>query len=153
MAKVKPIFKPSVDELKGAHNKFLYELKMFRITANAYATNSVPGDPAFKTAVLEAALIHARNLYDFFTGNESWEDNIIAGHFVKDPNGALWKSTQLAFLALRKGEINKALSHLTYTRVNSKPTWNIEPICQDIENAYSEFLALLSATERIDWQA
>ena len=107
---------------------------------------------ALKNVIIESALIHARNLYGFFSGKESSFDDIIAGHFVKNSDDTVWKSSKLTFISSRKEDINKALSHLTYTRIKFKPTWDIDRIRQDVEEAYVEFLALLPITENPKWQ-
>ncbi len=83
----------------------------------------------------------------------SCEDNIIAGHFIKNSDGTHWKSSALSYIASRRNDINKALSHLTYARVKNKPSWHIKHIMQDIESAYGEFLALLPEREYSKWQA
>lgn len=146
-------YRPSAIELQGAPDPFLYELRMFRIATDALADPSVQSNPALKNVIIESVLIHARNLHDFFSGNESSNDDMIAGHFVRKPNGTAWKSSKLTFIASCKGDINKALSHLTYTRVKFKPAWDIDRIRQDVEKAYVEFLAFLPVTESPKWQA
>lgn len=149
----KAAYSPSSNELQGVPDLFLYELRMFRVATDALQDPSAQSNPALKNVILESALIHARNLHDFFSGMNSPKDDIIVGHFVKNSDGTPWKSSKLAFIKSCKNDINKALSHLTYTRVKFKPVWNINRIRQYIEEAYAEFLALLPATERSKWQA
>lgn len=145
-------YSPSPDELQGAPDKFLYELQMFRVATDALQGPSVQSNPALNNVILESALFHARNLHDFFSGMDSPKDDINAGHFVKNSDGTSWKSTKLAFIKSLKGAINKSLSHLTYTRVKIKHSWDISRIRQDIEEAHAEFLALLPENERSKWQ-
>lgn len=149
----KTTYYPSKTELQGAPEKFLYELMMFRAAINLHIEHSTQTNPVLCNVTLESALIHARNLYGFFCGEESWEDNIIAGHFIKNSDGTHWKSSALSYIASRRNDINKALSHLTYARVKNKPSWHIKHIMQDIESAYGEFLALLPEREYSKWQA
>ncbi|MDP8218795.1 MAG: hypothetical protein P9M03_08725 [Candidatus Theseobacter exili] len=149
---VKSDYIPDAIELQGAPDLFLYELRMFRVAMDALTTPSVQGNTTLSNVVLEAALIHARNLYDFFLSKKSPKDNIIAGHFVSNADGTPWKSSKLTFIASCKGDINKALSHLTYTRVKFKPTWNLNLIRGNIEDAYTEFLDLFPIAERHKWE-
>lgn len=144
-------YRPSAIELQGAPGQFSYELRMFFVATDTLQNAAVQSNPGLKNVILESALIHARNLLDFFCGKESREDNIIADHFVINIDGAPWISSKLTFLSSCKTDINKALSHLTYRRVKFKPTWRITQIRQEIEDAYAEFMALLPVDERSKW--
>jgi hypothetical protein len=124
---------------------------MFLVAADALQNAAVRSNTRLKNVILESALIHARNLLDFFCGKESQKDDIIAGHFVRNPDETPWTSAKLAFLSSCKTDINKALSHLTYKRVEFKPTWQITRIRQEIEDAYADFTALLPANDREKW--
>lgn len=147
----KPIYQPSSIERQGAIEQFLYEFRMFLVAIDACQDHAVQKNLALNNVVLESALIHARNLLDFFCGKESPKDNVIAGHYVRNPDGTPWTSSRLTFLSSCKADINKALSHLTYSRVKSKPTWQLTQIRQEIKDAYAEFTALLPGNERLKW--
>jgi hypothetical protein len=150
----KPVFVPNATELAGARGPFLYELEMLRLTTDLFIVQSpVLADPTLKRALLESALVHARNLLDFFTLDPSPSDDILAAHFIAQPDGSSWKPTGLTHLASRRGDINKALSHLTYTRVVHKPGWPFYRIRSEIETAYTEFIAALPESDRTGWQA
>lgn len=148
----KTTYCPSATELRESPKLFLYELTMFHFTINALADPSMESNKLLKNAILESALIHTRNLYEFFCGKESLNNNIIAGHFAKNSDGTPWKSPSLSFIASCKDKINKALSHLTYTRVKNKPLWPYIRISQNIELAYSAFIDLLPELEHSKWQ-
>ena len=152
MAK-KKVYQPSIADLQGAPDKFLYELNMFKISASVLENPAVLGKQLIlKNVILESALVHSRNILDFLCGEESSRDDIIAGHFAKNKDGSPWKSSNLRFLRSCKDDINKALSHLTYTRIKNKPRWNISRIRQEIEDAYNEFLYQLPEQERSKWR-
>jgi hypothetical protein len=91
-------------------------------------------------ALLESALVHARNLLDFFFGVHSPCDDVLACHVV---SGYPAPSAALKYLASCKSDINKTLSHLTYSRVVRKRSWPFHRFRFDIEKAYADFLALL----------
>ncbi len=150
----KTTYCPSANELRESPKLFLYELMMFRFATDSLTDSSIDSNVLLKNVMIESALIHLRNLYEFFCGKESSKDNIIAGHFIeKKPDGTAWKSPALPFIASCKDRINKSLSHLTYTRVKGKTCWRFKRIRQDIEFAYSEFFSLLPISEHSKWQA
>lgn len=102
-------------------------------------------------------MLHARNLLDFFIGVQPMvgnldEDSIRAGYFVG--KNSWWTSSKLPCLKDRKKDINKSLTHLTYSRIKSKQSyqWNIQEIKKEIDDAYAEFLKLLPEKERGRWQ-
>lgn len=145
---------PSEAELAGAPQPFLYELRMFRETTDVFIEHSpLITDLTLKRVFLESALVHARNLLDFFTCEPSSKDDILAVHFLTPADERQWRPSGLAHLASRRDDINKALSHLTYTRVNNKPAWPFGQIRVEIEQAYGEFLEELPETDRPKWQA
>jgi len=144
-------YSPSAIELQGAPKQFLYELRMFLVATDALQDAAVRSNPRMNNVILESALMHARNLLDFFCGKESEKDDIVASHFVRNPDGTPWTSSKLAFLSSCKTDINKALSHLTYKRVEFKPTWQITRIRREIEDAYADFTVLLPANNRTKW--
>ncbi len=150
MEQKKP-YVPCQLELRYAPEKFLYELGMLRASADALSLSSILNGSPLWNIILEAALLHARNLYEFFSRKRCAKDDMLAGHFVKSKDGSFWTSGKLGYLASLKQDINKALSHLTYTRVSKKPCWDVERIRDEIEDAYAEFLALLPESERSNW--
>jgi len=152
MAK-KKAYQASTLELQCAPALFLYELRVFLAATSFLQDPAVQNNPSLKNAILESALLHSRNILDFFCAKESSIDDISAGHFVKNADGTPWTSFKLSFLISCKGDINKSLSHLTYTRVKFKPSWNMTKIRQEIEDAYSEFVTLLPLSERPKWTA
>jgi len=149
--KARKIYEPSSNEIELAPKAFQYEFVMFGfacVLPKILAGNSEIPKDGVQNITIELALLHARNIFDFFCG-EPWRDNIHVSHFV--PQNAKWRSTKLQYLRERKQDINKALSHLTYTRILKKPTWDIYRIRDEIVAAYNEFLAILPLEERDKW--
>lgn len=141
-------YQPSKCERQGAPGAFRYELQMFRFSTQLCELFKDPHSLLFNKyihdAVLEAALLHARNLLDFFTGKPSLKDDIVASHFVGNPLG-------LPYLESIRNDINKSLSHLTYTRIGAEYKWDLPKIRDEIEAAYNEFLQLLPQKDRAKW--
>ncbi len=52
-----------------------------------------------------------------------------------------------------KKNINKDLSHLTYTRVYRSQKWMLSQMLKEIEDAFTKFIAALQEDERSVWQA
>ncbi|MGH8065304.1 MAG: hypothetical protein ACRERE_08725 [Candidatus Entotheonellia bacterium] len=150
-------YEPTEDQLQGPPKKFAYELWMFR-EALRFFLHPAPRNEALHNICLEATLLHARNLLDFFTGKPPLKDDIRAAHFlpqsVRTEQGNWWTSSKLAQLQKRERDINKSLSHLTYTRVDEKPVWDdLAQIGEEIEAAYREFRELLPDKDRVAWPA
>ena len=99
---------------------------MFRAATDALADGSLgQASTLIRNAVLESALVHCRNLIDFFTETPAMDD-VVAGHFVTGPNGEPWRSESMPVCIARKVEMNKALNQLTFTRSTRKPLWGWE---------------------------
>lgn len=148
-------YEPSKNELEGAPNKFRYELCMFRESLALLYRLPQPPDQVLHNVYMEAVLLHARNLLDFYTGKETDKDDIRASHFVsrgEHPQDSWWASSLMPYLSGHKEDINKHLSHLTYKRVVEKPEWNWQKISEEIEAAYKEFLDRLPDTDRTVWK-
>ncbi len=144
-------YQPSEHERQGAPEAFKYELEMFSYAEEQLS--NAQGD--LRNAMIECALLHARNLLDFFTGNQPMmakidESSIRAGHFVE--GNIWWKSSKLSHLQKRKKDINKALSHLTYDRIGAEYNWNdLSKFREEVEAAYSEFCQLLPCEAPAKW--
>jgi hypothetical protein len=147
---------PNKNELKDAPPRVLYELKMFHASVHKCQSVDVDTNPALYNISLEATLLHARNLLDFFCGNETRKDDIRAAHFIsknKLPAGDnWWKSNKLGYLNSRRDDLNYSISHLTYRRVSGKPSWNVETISKEIKEAFDEFLSYLPNNEQVVWR-
>ena len=144
-------YEPSDCERKGAPRAFKYELEMLRFAIEEYSR--VQGQT---NALLECALLHARNLLDFFYRKRPpKDDDICAGHFVdksiKGKSGNWWRSCNLPYLKSKKTIINKSLSHLTYDRIGAEYKWDLVKIKDEIEAAYAEFFQLLPQEEQAKW--
>lgn len=159
--KRKNFYQPTQSERAGAPRAFIYELNMFHFSVQLCEFFRYPCSTLLNSNIhnvaLEAALLHARNLLDFFIGVQPMvgdldEDSIRAGYFVG--KNSWWTSSKLPRLKDRKKDINKGLSHLTYSRIKNKQRyrWNMQEIKKEIDDAHAEFLKLLPEKERGKWQ-
>ena len=145
-------YEPSASECRGAPRAFEYELEMFY-----YAEEQVSSArDGLRKPMIECALLHARNLLDFFTGGQTVigkmdKKSIRAGHFIRE--NTWWKSDKLPYLQKQKKGINKALSHLTYDRIGAEYEWDLAKFKDEIEAAYTEFFELLPQEDRAEWPA
>lgn len=151
MSKSKPPYKPTKLELEGAPRALLYELQMFRFSVQRCMDLELLHNEA-----LETALLHARNLRDFFCDDHSTEDNICAGYFVDESHKkeGWWKSSRISYLLQHRTKINKLLSHLTFSRIKKEKDdkgWNLKVISEEIEKAYAEFYKLLPQEDGTKW--
>ena len=138
-------YQPVEYERENAPEAFKYELGMFRLAITRRSNEQNKQDKFISNALLECALLHARNLLEFFTGKISHKnDNIIASHFVDKP-------PKLPYLESLRNDINKRLSHLTYTRVKAGKEWDLPKISDEIEAAHAEFLNFLPEEDRSKW--
>jgi len=145
-------YAPTKDELRRAPPRVLYELNMFRASIDLCMNLDGKNDPVMHNVALEATLLHARNLLDFFTGGATSKDDIHAAHFISTPGANWWKSSKLSFLSALRDDLNYSISHLTYRRVQGKPKWHLKRIASEIEAAFEEFLQCLPNGEQAAWK-
>ena len=148
--------KPTHEQLEVAPKHVLYELRLLRKIVADRADPSLFCDKNKKylrSALRDSILLHVRNLYDFLTCPPKNKDDIVAGHFLSNPDGTPWMSSSLSFVKKCIGPINKARSHLTYTRIKmGKYPWRERKMLQEIDAAFSEFLAALPPSGRSAWR-
>ena len=141
-------YDPSPAELDTARALFAYELNMFRAVTDAIFAPGLPH--MVKNALLESALVHVRNLHDFFVQRPSARDDVLAAYYVHG-SGESWEPGDLEHVMSCQQDINKSLSHLTFHRVVSKPQWHIGELRREIESTYSSFVRALPPDERTAW--
>src|SRR5947207_3316592 len=143
-----------VQEAKAAQH-VAYELEVMVATAiavespspdaiaNALAAGAVVAPLAENHGVLEACLLHARNLIDFLLGQKIATD-VHRSDFV-----AQWapqKTDGTRFLRKTRPLLNKHLAHITWDRVLNPPSpWPHLRIAGEIMNVFASFLEALIA--------
>jgi hypothetical protein len=153
MSKKKP-YTPTNDEIQKAPPRVFYELKMFRGAAEKVMELGKPNDPVLYNAALESALLHARNLLDFFTGEPTDKDDIHAAHFINTPKDKenRWTSAKMPLLMAQRTDLNYSISHLTYRRTKRKPEWDIPAIRHEVLAAFDDFKNKLPKDKKSAWE-
>jgi len=140
--------------LRTAAGTISYEYQMF---CSAFAATSAmsrvqrtPQTEAIRVLTLEAALLHARVLRDFFIGSGSDPDDILVTDFVpRRPRFALpvLRSRQI------RSRLNKLLAHPSYSRARLGKQWPIVAIHAEITTAWQLFLDRVAdyAPTRRNW--
>ena len=137
----------SDDKLREVSVHLLYELQMFRATALGLMSGLFPGGP-LHDAVLEAFIIHGRNLLDFLYAENSRASDVVAEDFLDDPDQWLTVRGALpASLAGLRRRANKEVAHLTYDRLSVTPgeNWNFVDIFRDLDLKFQVFRTLVPA--------
>ncbi len=132
--------------LKSAAGTVEYEFRMFVVGCAALSRAPTPEE---KNLVLEALLIHARNLRDFFAPSGRSND-ILARDFVS-------RMPRIAMPYLRsntsRNRLNRLIAHLSYSRPRLGKNWDIHRLVHEVEAAMSAFLKRLKEERphRLAW--
>ena len=126
------------ETLLGISSHLAYEVQMMARCSALMAQSPSSGDllqPSYfeymqtiKNAVLEAFLIHHRNVYEFLLPSSPREDTVAAIHYFAAPSEWKTKAESLKTLTLVEGKqrVNKQLTHMTENRV--KPAENVSDV-------------------------
>lgn len=115
----------SIDRLKRVGDEHLvYEFEMFHDTASILGTEIVQNDLTIRNAIIEAFVIHMRNLLKFFFDTQPLKTDVTASDFYEDPEDwinirATLNDKEAVERICRRA--NKEVAHLTYDRLDVKP--------------------------------
>lgn len=140
-------------------DRVAYEWRMFAEAYRRIVEHQEAGWPDWftKYSVMETFLLHTRILRDFLfknDGNKRNPDDVLAVDFFNQPQD--WSETRPSLGSYLSAErqyhrLNKALSHLSYERINYEKTgkaWDIGAIWKEIGEVWNEFLKALPAEQR-----
>ena len=133
-------------DLEDGARFMVYEYDMFG--ASCFLLANYPGpSQIFRNLALEGALLHARNLADFFRDG-AFHDDINAAHYFDETVGP-----SVDVLADDRVRLNKRLMHPSYRRASTAREWNVKAIHDAIVKAWFEFVKRLAAAhpERASW--
>jgi hypothetical protein len=103
-----------------------------------------------KRLILEALLLHFRNILDFFYGEAKNPDDVHASHFFPDPSQ--WNPVKPAWLREYRQRCHKLLAHLTYSRLDYKErgemVWKLDEKLQHLRDTWYSFLDSLPSGRR-----
>ena len=132
--------KRTEEELRDASKHLFYEIQMLLGTAKKLSILRGCQDEVLKNAVLEAFLIHARNLIDFLY-TKPVQDDVAIEDFLEKAGKGEGIPAQSSFLCHQTKRINKKLAHLTYFRVLDEDVWDYLRITEEIRGPLNVFLA------------
>jgi hypothetical protein len=150
-------YTPTPEELQAIPRYVRYEFNMLGNVVHEWTQRTIPrqGKPWIGSAFLDSVFLHARNVHDFLCHAPRENDDVVAGHFVRNADGTPWTS-ELPFFESLQEDIHKYRHHLTYSRIRLRRTkWShdeIKGIWDEIEAAWQSFLALLPESERAHWE-
>lgn len=127
----------TTDDLREGISHVEYEVEMLNEALRAYEATPNRRVPA-AFLLLEAALLHVRNLYSFFCDPAKYPDDVVAGDFVP-----AW-DLKIACESLKSidvGRIHKALAHVTYhrTALRDAPAWNLFAMASELIKVFDSF--------------
>jgi hypothetical protein len=124
--------------LEYSREHLLYEFAMFDWSAQNF-----PGQTGCQmSAMLQAFVVHLRNLIDFFYFPSEKPDDMLAEDFC-DPERS-WEPGALSpLLSEAKTRANKEINHLTYKRKNDadpRKWWPVESLINEIHAVEEQFV-------------
>lgn len=146
-------YNPTTDEVAGALPHVAYEVKQ---TLGLLQNLNSCTDGYTKNARLEALLLHARVLLDFFEHTRREKDNVLATAYG-------YPASEIKIDDGLRNRLNKDLAHLTYSRLQrqgAETNWDLGSLLKPILVRFSEFadhvvetkLNMLPAAEQTRWR-
>lgn len=126
----------------------LYEFEMYFISFNYLTNHNIKLKQGFINAFFISHRTHIRNIYDFFKDCKKFDDDIICHDIIKQDIILTNNEEEKKLLETAKENINKANSHLSFTRVVEYKTLEKKGIPNDklfsiITKAIYEFIKTL----------
>ncbi len=138
-------------QLKRIARHVMYEISMMRATAIAAVGAR---DQFSKNVLIDDFLLHLRSVRDFFYADKPRKDDVIAEDFFSDPNRCQSARPPLSpIVRNNKTRIDRALAHLSYTRLKYKGRskgWNIGGMVRGMERTIDSFIRALPP-RRANW--
>jgi hypothetical protein len=134
----------SKGQLRSAAGDLYYEWDMF-CSLSREIGRIAPVQTKMEKALLEAFLIHARNLYDFLYTHKGKKHDVLAQQFFPSPD--VWFKTRGKVSAATRNDRNrmdKKLAHLSYTRQTDEAGWRCDRITDELRAGMERFLATVS---------
>jgi hypothetical protein len=132
-------------ELRAASGDLYYEYDMLCVLETLLRPKGI-GKSHLGKGLLEAFLVHVRNLYDFFFPRRARRQDLLAEDFFPTPRG--WNGVRGKIpIGLRKDRprIDVMLSHLSYSRQDIKQSeWHCTRIKNDVQGVMKRFLDSVS---------
>lgn len=140
------------EDLEAAASHLAYEAARLFDAAKLYPCVCESGLEQLRLLVFEALLLHLRILLDFFFPVNPRETDVIVGDFLPNMPAVMQSSPE--WLGAYRWRLNKLLAHLTYNRVGSvrsnQMEWSDLPKhLNDMKVFWSVFLDALPEHQRV----
>lgn len=134
------------DILGSASNHVRYEMDMLLATGSLLGKDVEPS--AVRFALIEAFLVHARNLIVFFSQDRPKEpkhpDDVWASDYVSQWRSSSGQTEAKMLSTLYKERIDQTVAHLTSKRVEQAlKDWDVGQIANDLRAIWESFIGLL----------
>ena len=138
-----PRTKRTEGQLRIASDYLHYEYQMLIYLANGMVSNFF-GESSVRNAILEAYVIHVRNLIYFLYAEKPKNDHIVASDFFRFPDEWVKIRPQKSD-SLKKAEVrsNKEVAHLSYDRAKVTPEtkpWHFIDLANEIIGVFNIYL-------------
>jgi len=144
---MKKLKQRSIEEKKTLLTEhFLYELDMIEsmIKYRLDLLNSNIDNQFAENIIVEILTIHARNLFEFFYKDKTWEDYATAFQFMKkDIDWIDIRPPITESFKILESRVHVEVAHLTYKRIVGKPPmkmWHFKPLYDDLRKVTCMFL-------------
>ncbi len=129
--------------LMSAFEGLAYEWDMARKAAVLLAREHAVGNQDLVNLLLEAFLLHARNIRDFLAWSNNPND-VVASDFVRHP-----VRVRMPLLRSRKvrERLNRLVAHLSYSRSRLGREWDVPVLIAEIDSAMGAFLRRLEQVQ------
>lgn len=131
-------------ELTGVSDHLFYEFSMFITTAEEMGSGKYPQGTTVNNALIEAFVIHARNLLYFLYGEKKEPDDAVASDFFSDQKAWIKIRPKTPDNLKNVGKrVGKEVAHLTYSRLGVTPDtkpWHFVDITKDMMKVFDKFL-------------
>jgi hypothetical protein len=126
-----------------------YERKMLHYCHDEIMKGWENSDNGKRNVLLEAFLLHARVLKEFFSIRKK-HDGVSSIDFLENTKEWRRKEKSLCrYLKRHRIPINKYLTHLTYSRLHKKMNWEVDTIYNELEDAWQHFYGFLSSEHKV----
>jgi len=137
------------EQRAAARESVVYELAVLRAACTAFSDSARDRSDAYAGSILlDSALLHARTLYEFLSGERA-RDRVVAKDFAGDS----WIWTGSPFMLECIQNVQHFRTHLTWQRVSRQWTWadKLPQMRSELESACEGYVRALEATQQEAW--
>jgi hypothetical protein len=135
-----------------------YEIQIFHYAYISYSQPNVNKNDLLRSIFIEAFVLHARNLYDFFYRRKNKtprDDDVIVEDFLSNKNMKIFKKNRTNKTEMDRvfsiTRANKEIAHLSYYRLRKTAKtkqWKIPKIYNGMHKTIHAFLNLIDDKQK-----